>query len=163
MAEPQIDASKPSVARPNVMGWHSTRRDSRPRLSSRAKLGSLRYCRQHVHRKNLLRQSHRARRSLDRWQENFPLHARNVKRKQPAILNHLPSDLVLPSSKFTERNFLPRANPVDQSKVGRCQQPQVLAVLLLDALNILGNRNLNPSTYLRIRRLLATRSFPPPL
>src|SRR6266481_553503 len=42
MAEPQIDASKPSVARPNVMGWHSTRRDSRPRLSSRAKLGNLR-------------------------------------------------------------------------------------------------------------------------
>src|SRR5260370_12049210 len=37
MTEPQIDASEPSVARLN-----RTRRDSRPRLSSRAKLGRLR-------------------------------------------------------------------------------------------------------------------------
>src|SRR4029077_2987415 len=134
MAEPQINASEPSVPRPNVMSRQCTRRDGRPRLSSRAKLGSLRCCRQHVRRKNLLRQSQRARRSHNRRQKYFPLHARNIERKQSPILNHLFSDLVLTSSKLTERDFFPTANPIDQSKVSGSQQTQVLAVLLVDAL-----------------------------
>src|ERR1700730_9057529 len=71
------DASEPSVAR-----LTRSRRDSRPRLSGRAKLGRLRCCRPHVRRKNLLRQSHRPRRSLDRRQKNFLLHPRYIEREQ---------------------------------------------------------------------------------
>src|ERR1039457_5263260 len=109
--------------------------------------------------KDLLRQRHRTLLSLYRRQKNFPLHARHIEGKQSPILDHLLRDLVFPGSEFTERDFFPSANPADQGKVGRSQQPEVLAVLLVDALNILRNCDLNPGAHLRVRRLLATRAL----
>ena len=116
-----------------------------------------------MRRKNLLRQSHRPRPSRDRRQKHLPLHTRNIKRKQSAVLDYLLRNLIFPGGEFTEQDFLPGANPLDQRKVGRSQQPEVLAILLVDALNILRDRDLNPGAHLGIRRLLAARAFAAPL
>ena len=122
----------------------------------------------HVPSEDLLGQRHRrvARalsRVFDRRQKYFPLHARHIERKQPAVLDDLPRDLILASGKFAERNLFPAANAVDQRKVGRGQQPQVLAVLFVDALDILGNHDADAGAHLGVRRLLAARSFAAPL
>src|SRR5450631_4773960 len=147
MAETQIDTSKTRVAR--LDGFHADRAPGRD----------------HVPSKDFLSDGHSLCgadtlvRRLDRRQKNLPLHPRNIEGKQPAILNHLLRDLVLPGGEFTEGDFFSCANPLDQRKIGRSQQPEVLAVLLVDALNVLRNRDLNPGAHLRIRRLLAARAF----
>ena len=48
-------------------------------------------------------------------------------------------------------------------KEGKNDHAQVLAILLVDALNILGDHHLNAGTHLRVRRLLAARSLAAPL
>ena len=154
MAEAQIDAGKASVARLDRCHF------------------DLAFGSNHVPSKDLLRESHGPRSisahislkfepvvSLYRRQKNLSLHPRHVERKQSTVFNHLLRDLVLPSGEFTERDFFAGTNPVNQREVSRSQQPEVLAVLLVDALNVLPNRDLNSGAHLRIRRLLATGSF----
>ena len=102
-------------------------------------------------------------RVLDRRQEHLPLHARHIERKQPAVLNHLPRDLIFAGRELAQRNLFPAANPVDQRKVGRSQHSQVLAILLVDALNVFRDHHLDAGAHLGVRRLLAARSFAAPL
>ncbi len=117
----------------------------------------------HVPRKNLLRQRHGAFFSLHWRQEYFLLHPSHVEGKQPAILNYLPRNLIFPGGELGKRNLLPAANPINQRKISRSQHAQVLAILFVDALNILGDHNLDACAHLRVRRLLPARSFPAPL
>ena len=123
----------------------------------------------HVPREDFFGQSHRScgagapARGLNRRQKYFSLHARHVEREQPAVFDYLPRNLIFPGSELAERNFFAAANAVDQRKVRRGQQTEVLAILLVDALDILGNDNPNAGAHFRIRRLFAARSFAAPL
>src|SRR5260370_35853907 len=82
----------------------------------------------HVPRKNLLRQGHGAFFSLHWRQEYFLLHPRHIERKQPAVLNHLPRNLIFPGSELGERNLLPAANPINQRKISRSHPAKSLAI-----------------------------------
>src|SRR5712691_6107178 len=123
----------------------------------------------HVARENLLGERHRPcgagapARVFDRRQKHFPLHARDVKREQSAILDHLPGNLILAGSELAQSNLFPAANAVDQREVGRSQQSQVLTILLVNAFNVFGDHHPNARAHLGIRRLLAARSLPAPL
>ena len=93
----------------------------------------------------------------------FFCNARHVEGEQAAVLDHLPRDFVFAGGKFRERDFLSRPNLLDQREVGRSQQAQVLAVLFVNAFNILGDHQLDSGAHLRVGRLLAARAFAPPL
>src|ERR1700736_4781999 len=103
---------------------------------------------QHVAREDLLGQRHRTLFRFDRGQKHFLLHTRDVEGKQSAVFDYLPRDLVLTGRKFVQRNFLFAANLVDQRKISRGQHAQILTILLIDALNILGNHQANEGQYL---------------
>ena len=75
----------------------------------------------HVARKNLLRDRHRPRLGVDRRQKNLALQAGDVKRKQPAVFDHLTRDLVFAPRKFGQRDFFAAADLVDQAEVGSGQ------------------------------------------
>src|SRR4029077_20845168 len=53
-----------------------------------------------------------------------------------------------------------RANLFEQREVSRGQQGQILAILLVNPLEVLGNHHLDPRAHLRVWRLLPARSFP---
>src|ERR1700677_3227625 len=117
----------------------------------------------HMPRENLLRHGHRPFAGVDRRQPYLLLHPRHIKRKQPAVFNHLPRNLVFAHRKLAQRDLFAAANLIDQRKVGRSQNSEILAILLVDALNIFRNHQPNAGTHLRIRRLLPARSFTAPL
>src|SRR5271166_5437929 len=83
----------------------------------------------HVPREDFLRYRHRPLVSSHRWQEHLLLHPRHIEGKQPAVLNHLPRDLIFAGGKLGKCNLFPAADPIDQREVGRSQHSQVLAVL----------------------------------
>ena len=68
-----------------------------------------------------------------------------------------------PSVNFAERNLFAGANLVDQAEVGRGQHAEVLAVLLVNALDVFGDHQLDAGRHLGIRRLLAAGAFAAPL
>ena len=68
-----------------------------------------------------------------------------------------------PSVNFAERNLFPAANLVDHAEVGGGQHAQVLAVLLVDTLDVFGDHQLDAGAHLGIRRLLAAGTFAAPL
>ena len=117
----------------------------------------------HVPREDFLRHRHWALVGLYRRQKYFPLHARYIEGKQPAVLNDLARNLILARRELAQRDIFSAANLVDQRKVGRSQNPQILAVLLVDALDVFRDHYANAGAHLRIRRLLAARSFAAPL
>jgi hypothetical protein len=145
MAETQIGAGKSSIAR-----FHACNPD-------------LAFFINHVPREYLLGQGHGMLACLDWRQKHLPLHPRHIERKQAAVFNYLTRDLIFPCRKLRERNLFPTTNPVDQRKVRRSQHAQVLAILLIDPFNILGDHHADAGAHLGIRRLLAARSFTAPL
>ena len=117
----------------------------------------------HVARENLLRDGHGARLGLDRRQKNLALQARHVERKQAAVFDHLAGDFVFAASELGQRNFFAAADLVDQSEFGRGQHAEVLAILLVDALDVFRDHQLDARRHLGVGRLLAARSFAAPL
>ncbi len=117
----------------------------------------------HVPGEDFLRQRHGARGRCDGGQEDFLLQARDVEGKQAAVLDDLAGDVVLAAGEFGERNLFAAPDLVDQAEVGRGQHAQVLAVLLVDALDVLGDHELDAGGALGVGRLLAARSFAAPL
>src|SRR6266699_2189544 len=124
---------------------------------------------QHVARKDCLGQRHRPcgagtlARSFDRRQKNFLLHARNVEREKSTVLDHLASNLIFTERELAQRNFFSGANLIDQRKIGRSQHAEVLAILLVDAFDVLRDHQFDACRHLCIGRLLAARAFAPPL
>ncbi len=114
---------------------------------------------QHVAREDLLGDGHRPRLGRDRRQEGLALHARDVEREQAAVLDYLARDLVFAFGELHQRNLFSGANPVDHAEVGGGQHAEVLAVLLVDALDVLGDHQLDAGRHLGIRRLLAAGTF----
>ena len=92
---------------------------------------------QHMAGKNLFGNGHRPRLGFCRRQEDFALQARNIEGEQSAVLDDLTRDLVFAIGELGEGNFFTAANLVDHAEVGRSQHPKVLAVLLVDAFDIL--------------------------
>src|SRR4029077_8945811 len=87
------------------------------------------------------------------------LHPGHVEWEQSAVLDHLPRDLVLARRELTEWNFLAMADAVNQRKIRRSQQSQVLAVLFVNPLNVFSDHHPDSSTHFGIWRLLAAGSF----
>src|SRR5215472_14773194 len=97
----------------------------------------------HVASKDLLGDVHGAFAGFDCRQKDFLLHARNIEWKQAAILNHLAGNIVLTFGEFAQWNFFPGTDLVDQVEVSGRQHAKVLAVLLVDALDIFSNHHLD--------------------
>ena len=99
--EAQVHAGETGIARLHVAV------DARPSTSVAV---------DHVPREDLLRHRHGPRLGGDRRHGNFALHARDVERKQPAVLDDLARDLVLALGKHGERNLVAAADAVNQAK-----------------------------------------------
>ena len=112
---------------------------------------------------DFFRNGHGTLRRFDRREKHFLLQARHVEGKQAAVFDYLPRDFIFTGGKFRERDFLSRPDFIDQREVGRGQQAQVLAVLFVNALNVLGDHQLDPGAHLGVRRLLPARTFASPL
>ena len=88
--------------------------------------------------KNLLGHRHGARLGVNHWQRNFLLHARDVEVEKSAVLDDLSRNLIFPMSEFGQRNLFAPADLVNQLEIRRGQYAEILAVLLVNALDILG-------------------------
>ena len=113
----------------------------------------------HMAAKDFFRQGHGPGTGFDWRQENFLLQTSNIEWKQPAVLDYLAGNLIFTGREFAKRNIFPAANLVDQREVGRCQQPQVLAILLVDALDVFCDYQLDAGGHLSVRRLFAAGAF----
>src|SRR3954466_1142646 len=111
--------------------------------------------RDHVARENLLGYRHGSRFRVDSGNRHLTLEARNVERKESTVLDHLPGNLVFTLREDLERNLLAATNLVDKAEVGGSKHAQVLTVLLVNALDIFGDHELDSRRQLCIWRLLA--------
>ncbi len=96
---------------------------------------------------------------FNRREKHFLLHAGDVEWEQPAVLDDLSCDFIFARSKFGEGDLRTSADLVDQRKVGGGKQSEVLAILLVDALDIFGDDHANAGTHFGVGRLLAAGTF----
>src|SRR3954462_947319 len=111
--------------------------------------------RDHVAREDLLGYRHRSRFRVDFGNPHLTLETSDVEWKQTAVLDHLPGNLVFTLLEDLERNLLAATNFVDKAEVGGSKHAQVLTVLLVNALDILRDHELDSRRQLCIWRLLA--------
>ena len=99
-----------------------------------------------------------------RRQRHLPLQPGHVEFEKPAVLDDLPGDLVLAVGEFGERDRLPGPDAVDQAEVGGRENAQVLAVLVVDALDAFADDDLDARHQLGIRALFPAGALaaPPP-
>src|SRR6185503_6348794 len=90
-------------------------------------------------REYFFRQGHRTVAGCYRWNSSFALEPRDVEREQPAVLNYLPGYFVFASRELFERNFVAARDAADQIEVSRSEQPEILAILFVDAFDVLRN------------------------
>src|SRR5712692_7048802 len=155
MAEAQIGASESGVSRLHSLdAWLFFFNPVSVNTASRAN---------HVAGENFLRQRHGTLLVLNRRQEDFSLHAGHVEIEEPSMLDNLARDLVFALRELGKRDFLPGADLVDQRKINRSQHTQVLAILLVNALDVLGDDDLYARAKLCVRRLLAAGALAPAL
>src|SRR5437588_4832513 len=113
--------------------------------------------------KDLLRNRHSAFAGGYRWQKDLFLQAGHVEWKQATMFNHLAGNLVFTFGELAQGNLFSAPYLVDQAEIGGGKHAQVLAILLVDALDIFGNHQLDARAQFGIRRLLTARSFAPAL
>ncbi len=118
---------------------------------------------QHVAGKDFFGNGHGPRPGLDWRQKYLALQACNVEGKQSTILDDLAGDLVFAFGELAERNFFVAADLIDEVEVGRGEHAEVLAVLLVNALDVFRDDELDAGIHLRIGRRLAARTFAAPL
>ena len=116
---------------------------------------------QHVPREDLLRDGHGTRLGGDRRQKDFALHARDIEGEQAAVFDDLARDLVFAGGEVGQRNLFTAADLVDQAEVGGGQHAEVLAILLVNALDVFRDHQLDARTTSR-RRATASRLEPLP-
>src|SRR4029077_14544952 len=68
-------------------------------------------------------------------------------------------DVVFALGKLAQRNFFADAHLVNQAEIGRTKHAQVLAVLLVNTLDVFGNHQFDAGREFGIRRLLAAGAF----
>src|SRR5205807_470967 len=88
----------------------------------------------------------------DEREKNLFLQAGHVEWEQPAIFDDLAGDLVFTSCEFAEWDFFASPDLVNQTEIRGGKHAQILAVLLVDALDVFGNRHFDARAQLGIRR-----------
>ena len=88
-----------------------------------------------------------------RRQRHLPLQPGHVELEEPAVFDDLPGDLVGACGELRQRNALAGADSLDQAEVGGGENAQVLAVLIVDALDALADDDLDPRHQLGVRAL----------
>jgi hypothetical protein len=116
-----------------------------------------------VPRENLFTQRHRARRRGRQRNGRQALQARHVVVEQAAVLHNPTGDLPLALREYGERNFLAAAHAVDDGKIRRREDTEVLTVFAVDALEVFGDDEPDAGAALGVRRLLARRTLAAPL
>ncbi len=109
----------------------------------------------HVARKDFLGNGPWPRLGRNRWQKDFALQAGNIERKQAAVFDDLARDFVFALGELQQRNLFSPANLVNQVEVGRGQHAEVLAILLVDALDVFCDHQLDAGRHLGVGRLFA--------
>src|SRR5207247_4014140 len=94
---------------------------------------------------------------------DFPLEPGDVVVEQTAVLDDPPGDLALPGGERRQRQLVAAPDLLDDREIGRREHPQVLTILPVDALDILGDHELDARTPLGVWGLLTRRPFPAPL
>ena len=90
-----------------------------------------------------------------RRQRHLAPHPRHVELEQPAVLDDLAGDVIRAGREFAQRNRLPGADSVDEPEVRRGEDAQVLAVLVVDALDALADDDLDAGHQLGVGALFA--------
>ena len=96
-------------------------------------------------------------------QRRLPLQPRHVELEESAVFDDLPRDVVGPGGEFGQRDRLAGTDPVDKAEIGGGQNAQVLAVLVVDALDALADDHPDSGHQLGVGALLAAGPFPAPL
>src|SRR5207302_8149025 len=112
---------------------------------------------------DLLAQGHRAPRRGGRREYDLPLQPGDVEVEQAAVLDDAPRDLTLARGERAERDRLSAAYRVEQGEVAGGEHAQVLAVLLVDAVDVFRDHELDPRAHLRVGGLLAGGALAAPL
>src|SRR5215471_9576883 len=85
----------------------------------------------------------------------FPLEPGDIEWEQDTVLYDLAGNVVFSAREFIERDLFAGRDPRNQAEIGRRQQAEVLAILLIYTLDVFGYRQFNAGGDLGIRRLLA--------
>ncbi len=109
---------------------------------------------------DFFRERHGAGSAARRRGHDLAREARDVVRVEAAALDDLARDLVRSLREFRKRDRLAPADPVDQRKIGRGEDAEVLAVLPVDPLDVLRDHEPDPGAPFRVRRLFARRALP---
>src|SRR5690606_38306062 len=98
------------------------------------------------------------------WRDrDLALEPRDVVLEEPAVFDDLTRDRVDALGEGREFDLLASADPIDQREVRRGQDPEVLAVFVVDPLDVLRDDDADPSHQLRVRRLFARTALAAPL
>ena len=116
-----------------------------------------------VPRDDLLRQRHRALCRRHHRHFNEPLQPGHVVVEQSAVLDDPAGNAALAFGEDRERDRLTPTDPLQQREVGAGEDAEVLAVLPIDAFDVLGEHQPDPSHHLGVGRLLPARTLPSPL
>src|SRR5688572_133304 len=143
VAEPYVRAHESRVARAYGFDSHLVFRKVRYKVAGEYLFG----------------QRHRAARGSDFRERYFALKPRDVEREEAAVLDDLPRDLVLAACELFQIYLLAPHDALDQIKIRRGEQPEVLAILFVDALYVFGDYKPDSGGDLGIRRLLAAGPF----
>ena len=106
-------------------------------------------------RNHLFAERHRTPAGGGRRQGRLALQPRHVVVEQTAVLDDAPRDFALTLGEGRERDLLAAADLGDDREIGGRQDAQVLAILPIDALDVLGDDELDPGAHLGVGRLLA--------
>jgi len=94
---------------------------------------------------------------------DLPLEARDVELEEPAVLDDLPGDVVRAPGELLQADLLSGADAPDDREVVGGQDAEVLAVLVVDALDALGDHHLNAGVELGVGAGLAAAPLAPAL
>ena len=88
-------------------------------------------------------------------QHDITLQPRHVVIEEPTVLDDAARDLALAGCERRKRNALAPAHLVENRKVRRCQDAEVLAILAVDALDAFRDNQFDAGAHLGVGRLLA--------
>src|SRR3989442_15501155 len=143
VAEPEVGDHEPLV--PRLDGGHAHL--------------SLRRVHHPVAGEDLLAQRHWPGRRIRPREDDFALEAGDVEVEQSPVLDDAARDLPFALGEGREWDRLAAPHPVDDGEVGGRENSQILTVLAVDALDVLGDDQLDPRAHLGIGGLLARRAL----
>jgi hypothetical protein len=79
--------------------------------------------------------------------------------EKAATLDYLARDRIYTLGELGERDVFTSPDPLYEAEVGRCENSEVLAVLIIDAFNVLGDDESDTGNHLAKWRLLTAAPF----